>query len=1402
MGCGIGRYLERQRRVCVECPPGLVNLLNLTAEDVRVCVECGSPTAYVAGLICVEARLGAMPNENRTNQTQCPPGTSRNSNQTTCTACQPGHFAAEGLENCLPCGSGYFAGGVGLTKCSSCPLGQISTEQANAACSPCAPGTYASGGMMCVQCLNNSFSPLRGASVCERCNPPEYSHAGATACSACPNWTVFDLGVRGCSVCAPGTYMVSRPSFRCVSCPVGTFLPFGGSKNSSDCRPCGNGTVAPVAGASRCAPCTPGNTAKSTIACRPCEVGTYNSDGMLCVQCASGTYSDTQGVSSCAVCAPGTFQNATMGGSTCALCPAGKISDGSTGKECLSCLGWSGTFAPSAGQTICTPRTKQCSLYHYYNVTRGDPTADNVCVRCAPCAPDQLVLGDESVVGKLGLLSPGDSKSYLNQLCPGNTPAPLYTCIDNSPVPGRYLAITQAVGAAGSLGSDPYAFQPCTDTLYDSSQVLWAAGPDIQTCYVSCLYGVSLQGIQQYIAAFQKVDTPYAEDPLHNIFLQRMLPYRPSVCLPCPQSQCELGRFRPNYAAGCGPPCALHSFVPLCASAPNTGCVGLCSNSPPNAGYVGGAVGGSQLCPWGCLPGWHLADNGSSCLPCDLPPALLCNSQDYAVLPPPQCLPWHTSQDLCKYCSPRPFATLVGWNITCQYKCYKGYFYLNGTCTHCRSVWLTAALACPVGMYLDESLCYSQGEAPSCRPCDYVQGLTFVSNGGLNASQCKASCLPGFHTVSKSSGAYATRDLFPTVRDALCVKCLPSDTRSCNFSTPCFPGYFRNMSVADGQPLSCVPCRTSRQCPAATYALRCLGSNTTDAPCLPCSPSLLLNQKFVGNSLAPSTTTVTQGDCPRVCLNNHVQAQENPLICVPCRTTTAECPAAGVQPPSCAFIYSHWNATPGVAWWDAQHAPPGIAPYSSTKAVRRAGVCWACPVGTATLEGSEDLCITLPGYSSAVEGLPTAKIPIPTLPADIYFAMQTPRLPTLAFKPRGGGQRRRALLSTTTSTAVAQKCPFGAYKPSSGGGICFVCPSGSSTVGEGSAALSDCMCLFGYRLAKSGGPCQPCPQDTFSTNTVPITQASSTQCTPCPANTSTLGTVGATSCACALGYVALQDVGCSLCPAGYYCPPCTTAQATCPVADMRECFPGSTSPAGSYSVSNCSCGEGLVLASRPRDKAQLYCRSLPLGAVADPFTGLVSCLPGWTPVGEECQLCPPGQFATVDSNQQLLRSIGSSRPYCTRCPLHTYNPTASAVGGCTPCPPQQITSKEGTAALENCSCPGNTIPVKGGCVGCLPNQYSLQDRCMNCPPNSLAQAAASRLADCLCLPGFQPSAGACEMCPQGFYSTHASNAPCPACPKGSTTGGAGATRLSACGETPALCLKGYAWRRGVGCFLS
>jgi len=123
----------------------------------------------------------------------------------------------------------------------------------------------------------------------------------------CPEGEVFDLDLKSCVVCAPGSsrVVVEGKAPYCQVCPSGSFSPGG----TNACLPCLAGTYTDQEGAAACYPCAVGLYAPflGSTQCSPCEVGSYASaEGLAkCSPCGIGTYMDHEGATVCSVCGEG-----------------------------------------------------------------------------------------------------------------------------------------------------------------------------------------------------------------------------------------------------------------------------------------------------------------------------------------------------------------------------------------------------------------------------------------------------------------------------------------------------------------------------------------------------------------------------------------------------------------------------------------------------------------------------------------------------------------------------------------------------------------------------------------------------------------------------------------------------------------------------------------------------------------------------------------------------------------------------------------------------------------------------------------------------------------------------------------------------------------------------------------
>jgi hypothetical protein len=156
------------------------------------------------------------------------------------------------------------------------------------------------------------------------------------------------------------------------------------------------------------------------------------------------------------------------------------------------------------------------------------------------------------------------------------------------------------------------------------------------------------------------------------------------------------------------------------------------------------------------------------------------------------------------------------------------------------------------------------------------------------------------------------------------------------------------------------------------------------------------------------------------------------------------------------------------------------------KATISTDMCTACPNGTTSIEGSNDLsdCVCKAGYGVSLnDGV--------------------------------NGQ--------------CSLCPRNTYSSNTGTEPCLICPAGTGTASK-STQLIDCKCEKGYSGTADGVECIPCVVGQYKTNT------GIGQCLTCPHGTSSApGSDGLHNCKCEKGYSGTSDgYQCSACGTGTY----------------------------------------------------------------------------------------------------------------------------------------------------------------------------------------------------------------------------------------------------------------------------
>ena len=1465
IGCGLGMYQKTNNitgiRECKQCAIGLVNLYEPFASNASICEPCPSILDYspanLSAASCYTSPLGHVPTlPIKTNFVPCSPGTYRSALNTSCVKCPAGYVSENyGEHECTACYPGTYSHLDGST-CVDCDLGLVSTQHASTECHSCPQGSISTlFGTVCMPCPPNTYE--FDGTQCKACDWGKTSVTGSTACTPCPKWTLFDEATRMCIVCPAGSYMYDRGMnnlYGCYPCPKGLQNPMSGANSSSSCTKCTTGYIptTTAGGATGCTTCPIGQREVAGTECEACPRGSFSMRGIVCTPCYTGTFARESGSSQCDLCSPGLYANNT-GQSECHQCDHGTFSNVSGSTSCLTCNSAENGYAPAKGTISCVPRKQRCSEGQYILLQTHMPAQDNVCVDCLPCAGNEWAVTTQ-VEQWTNLVPPG--------ACPGDATSPGYTCIKNVPEAGKYLAVKSLAG------STPYATQSgslfsvegisCEDLSSNVANLVdYVTGPTYE-CYLGCKYGVATgsNGFREYLNNYSMVLSD--ENPYNNVFYPRLASptWANKICLACPLTACPLGKYRPEYSPGCGPPCGLPDYQQTCSTPTlnNQGCIGTCTSPTEGAVISGGAhgLGNQSSCPWTCAYGYHLnEDETTGCTLCSVN---ICES-GYVLVSTEQCMTHHKKSDICKRCSIIEGGTAVGWNNQtrlCTYSCSTGYYATFGgsTCISCTF----ASSECPIGTFRDMGSCYLRGVEPTCSSCSTSSSqpelISFTTHGGTSKDNCSGLCIAGYHTlladaitptyVSNTQGGMGL-----PINQIKCDICKIDDIVSCHGK--CSYGHFRNTSVTlDTTPGACVSCTTNVQCGAGKYAPICSGNGTSDVGCHVCNQSILIQdgqlvREFVSYEVQQSfvTTSIVYPsipyNCPSVCVANYVQTGESNGVgkCTSCKSyvqqrgclAETKAPAAygPLQPTPCDFIYSHWNATPGLVWWDftPSFLPPSYL-KNSAKKYNRGGFCWACPTGTGTLTGDAELCILLPGYGRATLTPQIARVAIPTLDEDLYLTFQEPR-PYFASlvsttKQRQEGRRllshagitlprypnnnndemkneltalksgdisinmKKNELAGAAAAAAAvtiiqgggTKCAYGWYKTGSGTGDCMACPFGTSTIAEGSNDLSQCLCSPGwYRIKVDANHINNNKNSNNDTNYTADNR--NMACIPCDPNTfrpaATVGEEGCLRCpANETTHGRKNSTRCS-CIAGYvrnykFTPP------TCVPCDegtyCEPCFDGQT---------DC-----------PPEGVQIY-PCFPNSTSPPGSTSILNCtcLSGLAPYTTSSSsslllyYCAPVPPTAIYDPQN--KKVGCRRGWTEQWSSTTTTTTTTTgqqLLGCTLCELGYY-AKNDPATLPP---PHHTLT----CLPCPKGSFSaskdLIGNCTRCPyPQTTLLDASTSPESCGCPPPtIKGPGGSCVGCLSNQYLLAGTCANCPAYSISSV----GATSISNC-----LCMPGY-----------
>ncbi len=712
-----------------------------------------------------------------------------------------------------------------------------------------------------------------------------------------------------------------------------------------------------------------------------------------------------------------------------------------------------------------------------------------------------------------------------------------------------------------------------------------------------------------------------------------------------------------------------------------------------------------------------------------------------------------------------------------------------------------ATHSCPLGYY-----CPQATTAPIACPAGYYMDAT----GAERLSDCKLC--PGGHFCPPNSTHYLQRI--------------------------CSPGYFCPNGSSSAQ---------QQQCPGGTFRPNSLGALLNDCSVCPAG--------FYCPAASQTPSTCPQGffclanvaipsPCPVGTFGNRTGLQQS-SECSQC-TGGYYCATTGITSPT-GLCGAGFYCPEGIP----TSAPPTFVCTAGSYCPLGSSLPIACPSGTFNnLTGSVSLAACRacsPGQFCA--GLRNIA---PTGPCTSgYFCNGSASTPnpndnvTGAICPLGS--------FCTVASSRHTLCPPGSYSPSLGLAACIPCPAGSLCASSGMIAPGTCPIGF-YCPENSSNP-TGCPFGTIGNRTGLI---SITECTPCPPSSYCSGTGLATpSGLCSAGYFCqsganmsapMNQVGASVCPAGFFCPIGTSSPVVCPAGSF--CGGGNSGPvvcpAGTYSdvsgLSVCkTCPRGRFCRLNTTSLVQSDCPAgyfCPAGIASYVnFTCLAGTFSNQTSLGDvsECSSCPGGMFcggsALVSPSGQCSAgfycaggaSVSNPQDGVTGnvCPRGSYCPSGSRYP--VPCVRGRFCGNVGMTApgascsagyicIENATtsmpvdgvsgfvCPAGSFCMSGALspVSCPSGTWSNRtglgsmDECEICPPGRFCPTSGMTQPGPLCTAGYYCPGGRDEpsnsslLCSAGYYCPMGSGVSTQvACPAGTFRGAVGGASVVDCAVCPA-----------------
>ena len=1412
-------------QVCSTCPPNS-GTFGVIASSINDC-QCIKGFTGSNGGPCIRCSAGtfkAMPGESE------------------CTNCSAGSFSnSTGSSACFDCPPGTYSsmiGAQGKAACQSCPGFQISLPgSASVTDCLCQPGYVGSNGALCTACQAGTFKNSTGNATCNECSIGSYVEvAAATACFECSivfaqgyttantgSWNVTDCqcnrglfmnGSSGCAPCSSGEFKSDIGNKLCDTCPSNSSsLPGSADRKSCECNPgftgpdggpceicvagkfkprkgwlacslCGAGKYSNVPGVSlesQCISC-PANSdsepGSSSLSNCSCNMGFTGSSGN-CSSCVPGKYKTTMGSHSCADCEGGKFSEAAAATAevACVSCPDNTFSEagsnalsacscnkGFTGSDgtCSSCT--QGKYKPTIGPAACT----DCPEGTY----SGSIAATTV-TSCLPCLVNTSSPPGSSTLSDC-LCVPGFTGNQTGDL---SLETPCTAC----PL-GAYKNISGAsecVACQAGKYANVLGMSACT--ICNDNSFSAAFSKSVASCRCNAGYTGAAGNCSACPAGSFKNKTGSANcTSCHpGTYSVSTGQIDVSACIRCPNNTFSPSGSKSLFDCSCNPgfsgneticiPCDLGKYKPVLGDSDCVACaegmyaetsgMAFCRSCPIHTHSMLGSTRLAEcICNAGytqtsnlycdsmsssscfteancssCIPGTYKSTNGSE-------PCTVCERGSYSNISAA------VAKTQCRAC-PANSMSGPGSSSIADCICDPGYSGMNGICSRCTEGKYkphngsAPCTFCEAGKYSGSQGAVAESDCLSCPAHSTSQ------EGSISQGDCK--CLAGWTGTSSLCAKCGKGTYKNKTGSESCTQCPDASGNHASTSPAqsddvsdckCNAGYYdsgtdgtltctqcplNHTSELGSSDLSHCACNSGYTGPGAGACTGCeLGKFKSSVGTLECT-------SCAKGQYSESIGQIACKTCPKHTTTEE-QGSKSILACVCEKGKTnffgpdgQECTLCPADTYKKSTGSQNCTACPFPSFSD-----PGSTQFDDCQCTV-GGDCFACPTGSYRVwNGALTSCVECESgkYSSVIGA---------TSPDDCSSC------PLFSTSESGAPSIMNCSCALGYESVVVgegfecRPCAIGFYKNWLGPGSCLMCPPLSSTAVEQSSSINDCSCLQGfsghhnncsacdrgkYKSELGTSSCKECGRDTYGES---YNASSASACLQCPQNTTSMaGSWQISNCSCIPGFHGSNGGPCASCPPNTY-------KELAGESDCLPCPYKAVSSASSAHIHDCLCDKGHY------GRNGSTCTTCEQGKYKDK-TGPMN-----------CTLCSMGKFSNATGQDSEMT--------------------------CRTCPPNS-TSNLGGRQDRDCVCiPGFFGKNGSTCTACNSTRFKTQHGeapdgteadCKACPDNSWSPKASPH---CLCNVGYEgPDQGEsrdknCSLCAAGTYKNWRGSGECEAC---------------------------------------